>query len=63
MHLASTVAIMHQKAMPGCLLIALHQGFLWVNRFDISNKVQLFTTNRQMLQYELMTVKNINYFN
>jgi len=28
MHLASTVAIMHQKAMPGCLLIALHQGFL-----------------------------------
>jgi len=56
MLLASTVAIMYQKAMKGCLLIALR-----VNRFVVSNKQQLDTTNKRMLQYELLTVKNMNY--
>jgi len=33
--------------------------FLRVNRFVISHKLD--TTNKRMLQYELLTVKNMNY--
>jgi len=39
MRVASMVAIMYQKAMTGCLLIALRRVFLRVNRFVISNKL------------------------
>jgi len=60
---ASMVAIMYQKAMTGCLLIALRRVFLRVNRFVISNKQQIDTTHKRMLQYELLTVKNMNYCN
>jgi len=56
---ASMLAIMYQKA----IRIALRRVFLWVNRFVISNKQQLDTTNKRMLQYELLTVKNMNYCN
>jgi len=35
MCVASTVAIMSQKAMTGCLLIGLRRVFLQVNRFVI----------------------------
>jgi len=63
MRIATTVAVMYHKAMTGCLLIALCRVFLWVNRFVISNKRQLDTSNKRMLQYELLTVKNMNYFN
>jgi len=55
---SSTVAVMYQKAMTGCLLIALCRVFLQLNRFVISNKLQLDTANKQMFQYELLTVKN-----
>jgi len=46
--------------MTGCPLKAFRQVFLLVNGFVISNKQQLDTTQKRMLQYELLTVKNIN---
>jgi len=45
---------MYQKAMTG---LALRRVFLRVNRFVISNKQQPDTTNKLILQYELLTVK------
>ena len=51
MRVASTVAAMYQKAMTGCLIIALHRVFLRVNWFVISNKLKLDTTNKRMLQF------------
>ncbi len=63
MRVATTVAIMYQKAMTVFLLIALRLVFLRVSRFVISNKQQLDTANKRMLQYELLTVKNMNYCN
>jgi len=53
------VAIMKQKAMTGCLLLALRRVLLRVNRFVISNKQQLDTTNTRMLQYEILTEKHV----
>jgi len=46
-----------EKARTG---LALHGVFLQVNRLVISNKQQPDTTNELILQYELLTVKNMN---
>jgi len=60
MRVASTVTMMYQKAMTG---LALRRVFLQVHRFVISNKQQLDTMNKRMLPNELLTVKNMNYYN
>jgi len=48
-----------RHTMTGCFLNNTSSSF----QVLISNKLQLDTVNKQMLQYELLTVKNMNYCN
>ena len=59
MRVASTVAVMYQKAMTGCLIIAL-PSFSSGEQVCYLKQTETWNNEKRMLQYELLTVKNIN---